>query len=156
MTVTLREIRDTDLEVFYTHQLEKEAVHMAAFTKEDPSDRQQFDDHWQKIRGDENIILRTILVNGEVAGHIAQFEMFGEPEVSYWIGQDFWGKGVATQALRQFLEIVPIRPLFARAASDNVGSMRVLEKCGFSKTGTDKGFANARGKEIEETIYQLD
>jgi L-amino acid N-acyltransferase YncA len=41
------------------------------------------------------------------------------------------------------------------AAKDNVASLRVLEKCGFTVVGYEKGFANARGEEIEEVILEL-
>jgi RimJ/RimL family protein N-acetyltransferase len=47
------------------------------------------------------------------------------------------------------------RPIYARVAKDNVASLRVLEKCGFTITGQAKGFANARGEEIEEWILEL-
>ncbi len=48
------------------------------------------------------------------------------------------------------------RPLFARAAADNIGSLRVLQKCGFKIIGTNKDFANGRGEETEEYILRLD
>lgn len=81
---------------------------------------------------------------------------FGAPEVTYGIAREHWGKGYATEALRAFLELVPVRPLLARAASDNGASLRVLEKCGFVITHTERGFANARGMEIEETVLALE
>jgi RimJ/RimL family protein N-acetyltransferase len=77
---------------------------------------------------------------------------FGEPEISYWLGKDYWGKGVATAALSAFLDHVEMRPLYARVAKDNLASQRVLEKCGFTVDGEDKGFSNARGVEVEEVI----
>ena len=76
-------------------------------------------------------------------------------EVGYWIGQEFWGKGIATQALRLFLEKVALRPMYARAAKDNLASIRVLQKCGFTICGESKGYANARGCEIEEVLFIL-
>jgi RimJ/RimL family protein N-acetyltransferase len=79
----------------------------------------------------------------------------GQPEVTYWIGKEYWGNGVATRALSAFLESARVRPLHARAAKDNVASLRVLEKCGFVITGEDKGFSNARGEEVEEFILTL-
>jgi len=51
---------------------------------------------------------------------------------------------------------VTARPLHARAASDNAGSLRVLQKCGFQAVGTEKSFAAARNEDIEETILRLD
>lgn len=83
------------------------------------------------------------------------FEQFGTPEVSYWIGREFWGKGIATRALSELLGHVKMRPLYARAAKDNIASLRVLQKCGFTICGEDKGFASARGEEIEEFILVL-
>jgi len=81
--------------------------------------------------------------------------MFGKPEITYWIGNELWGKGIASHACIKFLKVIEQRPLYARAAKDNIGSIRVLEKCGFVKTGTEKAFANARNQEIEELIFKL-
>jgi RimJ/RimL family protein N-acetyltransferase len=154
-TIQLRDIKLNDLAIFYEQQLDPEANYMAAFTAKDPEDRAAFLAHWAKIFGDKSIILRTIMADQMVAGHISCHRWFGEPEISYWIGKDYWGRGIATEALSKFLEQVPARPLLARVAKDNMGSIRVLEKCGFKRTGEDKGFANARGCEVEEFIYML-
>ena len=156
MNINLREVTDTDLPIFYSHQQDKEAVHMAAFTPKDPSDRAAFDAHWAKIRASDSVINRTVEVNGQVAGHVASFEMFGDREVTYWIDRKFWGQGVATAALRAFLELDATRPIHGRAAKDNIGSIRVLEKCGFVLIGEDKGFANARQQEIAEVVLKLE
>ena len=128
---------------------------MAAFTTRDPSDKNAFAAHWTRILADDTVTIKTILIDGRVAGHIAQFERFGEPEVTYWIGKEYWGKGVATEALSEFLRDVKMRPLYARAAKDNFASIRVLEKCGFTICDCETGFANARGEEIEEAILKL-
>ncbi|RED63305.1 RimJ/RimL family protein N-acetyltransferase [Cohnella lupini] len=153
--VILRDVSEDDLPIYFEQQLDKTANYMAAFTAKDPSDKVVFKAHWEKILNDERIIKKTIILNGEVAGQISSFEQFGEPEVSYWIGREFWGKGVATRALSQFLNVVNIRPLYARAAKDNIASIRVLEKCGFRICGEDKGFSNARSEEVEEFILKL-
>jgi RimJ/RimL family protein N-acetyltransferase len=151
--IKLREVEPPDLDIFFTHQQDAEAVYMAAFTAKDPSDRAAFDAHWQRIMADKQTTNRTILVNGHVAGHVASFIMFGDLEVTYWIDRAFWGQGVATRALMDFLENVQKkRPIHGRAAKDNLGSIRVLEKCGFKYIDEDKGFANARGQEIPEVI----
>ena len=49
-----------------------------------------------------------------------------------------------------------IRPIHARVASDNAGSLKVLRKAGFAITGTEVSYANARNTEIEETLLRLD
>ncbi|RLQ93695.1 GNAT family N-acetyltransferase [Falsibacillus albus] len=155
MTIMLRTIEMDDLPLFFEFQKDRDAIHMAAFTAKDPNDREHFNRHWNKILGNESIIKRTITLNHEVVGSIMCFEQFGEREVTYWIDKKHWGKGIATDALGEFLTIVPVRPLYGRTAKDNIGSRRVLEKCGFTITGEDKGFANARGEEVEEFILML-
>jgi len=101
---------------------------------------------------DEKIPIQTILFDDQVAGSVLSYELEGEREVSYWLGREFWGKGVATQALALYLDVIRERPLYVRAAKDNLGSIRVLENSGFTDYGTDKGYANARGDGIEEVI----
>ncbi len=153
--VQLREVEERDLPIFYEQQLDPEANHMAAFTSKDPSDRGAFDAHWERILADEAIPIRTILFDGQVAGSVLSYEMEGEREVSYWLGKEFWGKGIATQALTKYLNDLLQRPLYARAGKDNNASIRVLEKCGFIVLGYEKGFANARGEKIEEVVMIL-
>ena len=155
-TVVLREPTEADLPVFFENQLDPVANHMAAFMAKDPQDREAFDALWDRILSNDAIPVRTIVYDGEVVGSVLSFEQFGEREVSYWIGRGYWGKGIATRALAEFLSVVTERPLFARAAKDNVASIRVLEKCGFTVSGEDRGFANARGEEIEEYVFRLD
>lgn len=153
--IVLRDVAEDDLSIIFEHQLDPDANHMAAFTAKEPADRNAFHLHWAKIMSDDTVTLKTILLGEQVVGHIAQFERFDDAEVTYWIGKEFWGKGIATQALAAFLEMVKARPLFARAARDHIASIRVLEKCGFVVSGYDRGFANARGAEIEEVIMIL-
>src|SRR5712692_7641083 len=155
--VLLRDVTESDLPIFFEHQLDPDANHMAAFTARNPADRDAFMAHWTRILGDQTITIKTILFGGHVAGSVLKYEdeEFGNPEVSYWIGKQYWGKGVATRALSAFLGYVKVRPLYARAAKDNTGSIRVLEKCGFTICGEGKGFADARGEEIEEFILRL-
>ena len=153
--LALRAVLDADLPVFFEHQQDREAVFMAAFTPRDPADRAAFDAHWARIRADPAVLMRTILVEGRVAGHIASFTGFGEREVTYWLGRAYWGRGLATRALREFLKLERTRPLYGRAGKDNLASVRVLEKCGFVLTGEDRGFANARGAEVAEVILTL-
>jgi RimJ/RimL family protein N-acetyltransferase len=151
----LREISKSDLPIFFEQQLDPQANYMAAFTAKDPEDRTAFKEHWKKILADETITLRTILFEDSVAGHIVSHGWFGEPEISYWIGKEYWGRGIATRALTEFLDQYLVRPLYARVAKDNQASIRVLEKCGFMQFGEDKGYSNARGEEVEEFILEL-
>ena len=151
----LRRSEKSDLEFFFQFQLDKEANYLAAFTAKDPTDKEAYFEKYNKHMDDPTINMQTILVGETIAGSIAKFVLEGDTEITYWIDKKFWGKGIATQALKTLLAIENTRPVFGRVAFDNVGSQRVLEKCGFVKIGTDKGFANARQAEIEEFIYKL-
>jgi RimJ/RimL family protein N-acetyltransferase len=152
--VKLRDVAPSDLPIFFAQQLDPTANQMAAFTAQDPANREAFNARWAKIMADEAITIKTILFDEAVAGHILSHNWFGEPEVSYWLGREYWGRGIATQALSLFLAQLATRPLYARAAKDNVASLRVLEKCGFTICGEDKGFANARNSVVEELILE--
>lgn len=145
-----------DLEHFFIFQLDKEAIHLAAFTPKDPTDKAAYLNKYTKLLSEPTVHMRTIIVDNVIAGSISKFEREGDAEITYWIDRGFWSKGVATAALKNFLTLENARPIFGRVAFDNIGSQRVLEKCSFVRTGTDKGFANARQKEIEEFIYKLD
>ena len=154
--LSLRDVTEADLPIFFAHQLDPDAQAMAAFTARDPTDRDAFTMHWQRILADPVNIIRTIVVDGEVAGSVSSYQDAGRPEVTYWLGREYWGRGLATRALAECLAHVdPTRPIYARAARDNLGSLRVLEKCGFRIIGEDRGFANARGTEVEELLLQL-
>ena len=152
----LRDVVNDDLPIFFENQLDHEANYMAAFTAKDPTNQEAFTAHWHKILANETNIIRTIIFNEQVAGSVSSYEDEGKPEVTYWLGKEYWGKGIATQALKEFLaNHNTIRPIYARVAKDNLGSRRVLEKCGFRIIGESKGFANARGQEIEEFLLEL-
>ncbi|WP_084046000.1 GNAT family N-acetyltransferase [Deinococcus hopiensis] len=130
--VLLREVRDEDIRVFYEQQLDLEATQMAAFPSRDWP---RFSAHWARIRQRHSNELRTIEVNGEVAGNMESYEQNGRWMLGYWLGRAYWGQGVATRALQTFLAEFTQRPVFAQVAKHNVGSQRVLEKNGFRMLG---------------------
>lgn len=153
--VHLKRTDKADLEVLYQFQLDKEAMYLAAFTPTDQTDLGAYVEKFTRFLQDPSIHMRTILVEDTVVGSIAKFEIEGEAEITYWLDRSFWGNSIATTALEKFLRLENARPIIGRVAFDNIGSQRVLEKCGFVKIGTDQGFANARQMEIEEFIYKL-
>ena len=154
--IRLRDVEEADFEILYEHQLDPEAIRMAAFVGKDPKDKVAFDAHWDKILNSSQITKRTIVAERQVAGHISCYPHGENIEVTYWLGREFWGRGLATQALNRMLHLVVDRPIFARAATDNIGSIKVLQKCGFRIIGKNKGFANGRGEVTEEYILRLD
>ena len=153
--VKLRKTEKSDLELLFQFQLDKEANHLAAFTSKDPTDKEAYFEKFTRLLSDPTINMQTVKVNDEIAGSIAKFIVENNAEITYWIDRKFWGKGITTAALKDFLKMEHTRPIYGRTAFDNYGSQKVLEKCGFIKIGKDKGFANARQTEIEEYIYKL-
>ena len=132
--VLLRDVEESDLPLFFEHQLDTEATRMAGFPSRD---RESFVAHWNRILEDDSVVKRTILFDDEVAGNIVSFVNSGEREVGYWIGREFWSRGVASQALAGFLRLEARRPLHATVVRHNLASIKVLKKCGFSVTGEE-------------------
>lgn len=154
--IKLRPTVVEDLETLFQFQLDDEANYLAAFTSKDSTNKEAYIAKFTKLLADPTINNQTIIAGTVIVGSIAKFIMEDDVEITYWIDKNFWGKGIATTALKDFLIIETTRPIFGRVAFDNLGSQKVLEKCGFVKIGTDKGFANARQTEIEEFIYRHD
>jgi RimJ/RimL family protein N-acetyltransferase len=154
--ITLRPVADADLDALFAQMSDPMSVRMAAFTGPDSPSRAAFGAHMDRIRSSPEIVHRAIECDGELVGTIASFVIEGDTEVTYWIDRAHWGRGIATRALDLLLALVPVRPVFARAASDNAGSLRVLAKCGFEAVGTNRDYAAGRDAEIEETILRLE
>jgi RimJ/RimL family protein N-acetyltransferase len=145
--VVLRDVTERDLPIFFEHQLDPDANQMAAFPARA---RDAFMAHWTKILDDETVTTKTILFDGHVAGNVVSWQQSGKREVGYWIGKEYRGKGIATQAPSGFLSHVTARPLYAHVAKHNIASIRVLEKCGFTISGE-----GAPGAEVEELVLIL-
>lgn len=127
--LTLRPVLPTDLPILFEQQLDPQAVAMSAYPSKD---RGEFMRHWEGIMRNKSITARTIIYKEKIAGHLICWkEGKYEQRVGYWIGRQFWGRGIATSALREFLAEVRVRPLYADVANHNVASKRVLEKNGF-------------------------
>ena len=133
--VRLRDVVDGDLETLFRQEQEPEANRLAHF----PARRRDaFFAHWRtRILGVPGVHAQAVEVGGELAGSIVAWWQDGRRFVGYWFGREFWGRGVGTAALRLFLAQETARPLYADPHADNVGSVRLLEKCGFRRDGTE-------------------
>ena len=154
--LVLRAVEDRDLSVLFEHATDPDAIRMAAFTSSDFDDRAAFERRWARLRSDGSTTNRVVEVDGRVVGHIASFDLEGHREVTYWIGREHWGRGIATRALQEFLQVEATRPLYAGAARDNSASIRVLIKCGFLIVGEGRAFAHGRNEETDEVVLRLD
>ena len=147
--VVLRAVQPEDLPVFFEDQSDPVAAAMASFPSRD---REAFDAHWARILGDDDLVALTIELDGKPVGNIGSWVQEGERAVGYWIGREHWGRGVATAALRAFLDVVPGRPLHAHVATTNPGSIRVLEKCGFRRVSEPTVMDDG----VDEILFRLD
>lgn len=154
--VALRPLDDADLDALFDQMRDQESVQMAAFTPKDPDDREAFDAHMARLKTAPDVTLRAVTRDGHLVGSIASFVADGQMEITYWIDRSVWGQGIASRALTLFLDMVRVRPLYARAVSDNAGSLTVLQRAGFRIIGTEISYANARRTEVEETVLRLD
>jgi ribosomal-protein-alanine N-acetyltransferase len=152
----LRKTQHSDLDRLFDLQADDEAGYMAAFVSSTWKDRDAYFAKWEGFLADPDVNSWTILVDGTITGSIGTYVMDGETQIGYGIGREYWGLGYASRALALFLKQVETKPLHGRAASDNIRSIKMLEKAGFKKTGTDRGFALARNKEIDEVLFRLD
>lgn len=148
--ISLRPVDDDDIEAFYRHQADPLWAEMAQFPSRERSAHQE---HWRKIRAIPTVINRTVLVDGQVAGSIGSWLDDDRRLIGYGLDRAYWGRGVATAAVKAFLEEIGERPLFAYVAATNVGSIRVLEKNGFKRT-SDQAEVGEDG--VEEWLFRLD
>lgn len=154
-SIHLRPVSEADVSHFFEYSQDEVAIRMAAhasLTAEWP----EFVHKWDRIRSGHPVFCRSVLIDNELAGYVARFTQMGVPSVSYWFARCFWGRGLARQALRLFLEEVVDRPLYARVASANGASLRVLELNGFAPIGTAVYFSAALNDDVEEVVLRLD
>ena len=152
VSVSLRPVESNDLPVLFEFQRDEEANNLAATH---PRSADDFYAHWHRILSDSTVTVRTILANSQVIGSISCFPFGDQDFIGYWIGREFWGRGIATRALMQLLIEVPVRPLTARVAEKNIASVRVLQKNGFVIVGRQHSPGDKRFQECEEVILEL-
>jgi RimJ/RimL family protein N-acetyltransferase len=149
----LRDVEPGDLDAFFEHQSDPEAVAMAVFPARD---REAFDAHWRRLLADDSLVTRTIVDDGAVAGNIGCWRQDDRLLVGYWLGREFWGRGLATTALAELAAEISERPLHAWVAVTNVGSIRVLEKCGFVEVERHAKHHERAGPVGDEILFRLD
>lgn len=143
----LRTVRQDDLQTFFEHQRDPIAAELAAFPSRE---REAFDAHWAKILSGSGLWVRTVEIDGAVAGHVCAFQQEGRWEIAYWIGRNHWGQGIGAKAVAEFLTLFTTRPIFATVAAHNRASLRILEKAGFGFVGRQPA-----GDGIEEVTVRL-
>ena len=151
-SIQLRPVLADDAALFFEHHLEVRPLPAGASL----ADRKAvFCDRWMQMLADETVLARTIVSKGDVAGYVVCSRQHEQPTISSWLGRKFWGHGIATQALQDFIDLVEERPVYARVAYDNLAALQVLRKTGFAIIGHDSFFSEAHGFEIDEIICAL-
>jgi RimJ/RimL family protein N-acetyltransferase len=150
MEPLLRDVRDDDVPVFFEHHNDPVSIEMAAFP---PRERDAFFEHWQRIRRDDANVTKTIVFEGHVAGHVVSWVRDDKRYVGYWVGREHWGKGLATRGLAELVAELD-RPVYAEVSTTNIGSVRVLEKCGFAVIGSTVEHNESLG-DIELLVMEL-
>ena len=150
--VQLRDVAQPDLPTLFKNHLDPTSIEMAAYP---PRDQDAFTAHWTEVLSDPSVIKKTILVGERVAGYVVSFDRNAHRQIGYWLGKEFWGQGIATQAVSMFLDHETARPLTAYVAVHNSASIRVLQKCGFAISGRNRAAAVTGGEEVEEVVLKL-
>lgn len=152
--ITLRPVERGDLDAIAAFSSDPESNDMAMVR---PRSDDEFAALWDSILSPgSDTVARVIERDGGVVGFINAFTHDGETYVGYWVDRAHWGRGIATAAMGVFLGEVERRPLFAVVAATNVGSARVLERCGFVKIGERDAPDQGRYRACLEASYRLD
>ena len=152
MTRVLRDVVESDLDAFFEQQRDPDAVAMALVPSRE---RDAFDEHWGRLLANDALTVKTIVDEGEIAGNALSWVLDGRQVIGYWLGREFWGKGLATRAVAELVEVLAVRPLHAWVATSNVASRRVLEKCGFLVVETKVEHDERLDREIEVQLLEL-
>jgi [ribosomal protein S5]-alanine N-acetyltransferase len=145
--ITLREYADSDLESLVRLANNENVSRYLVYTFPFPYTTADAE-WWIRVGSHQNgAITRVIEYQGLFVGSVAITPQSGWREhlgeIGYWVAEEYWGKGIATVALRQMTEYGfnsrNFRKLFAPVLAPNIASMRVLEKCGYQLEGILKG-----------------
>jgi len=106
-------------------------------------------------------LIKAIEINGKVAGSIGIHpltDIYGKSaELGYWIGEEFWGKGLVAKAVEEMLvyafETFNINRVFARTSHVNLASQRVLLKSGFVQEAAFKETIFKYGEYYDELVF---
>jgi RimJ/RimL family protein N-acetyltransferase len=147
--ISIRPVVEEDLEMLFRYESDPVAAEMAVFGSRAHDD---FIAHWKKILANPELYARAVLADGAVVGNVGSWSSDGLRYVGYWIDRDWWGRGVASEALRLALGEIKDRPIWALVVVTNVGSQRVLEKNGFVRASQHPSPEGG----VEEYVYRLD
>lgn len=154
--VLLRPVEPSDIPLFFAHASDPEALRVAAFAPAPPVDLEAYRARWSRLLSSADTLVRTVVHDGNVVGHLISFPRLGRREVGGWFARASWGRGIATASLRAFLLLDPTRPLYARAAAANRGALRVLRRCGLRLRSCENQVTGRLGRADDEVFWRLE
>lgn len=157
--IALRDYKDADIDAI--HSLLNNYDVSRFLSSRIPFPYTRDDAVWWVETGSKNEITRVIDFNQQLVGIIGvargQYENYRCGELGYWLGQPFWGKGLATLAVSEMTEMIfsetDIVRLFAPIYGPNKASMRVAEKCGYTLEGIAAKAIFKDGRFYDEYVY---
>jgi uncharacterized protein (TIGR00369 family) len=153
VNLRLRPVHEADLAVLHAQQADAEAQRVAGLAGRE---RDAYFVHMGQVLADPANVLRVVEVDGAVAGLVLAFPREGLHELGYWLGRAYWGRGILTRALAEFVPTVGCRPLHAHTAQHNAASLRALQRLGFEQVATRDDFGGDRGPGVPGVVMRLD
>lgn len=158
--VDLRPLEPADLGAIYALQHEKEGALLAGVEGEF-LDEETFRAKMEAAISDqtEDLTIFALISDDKMAGYIGCFQgSGGKWQLSYWLAQAFWGRGIATAALAHMLKTLPPvvlgQPIYAAVIDGNVASVRLLEKFGFIGYKKRMFRSAAHGEMKQQTLFR--
>jgi len=126
-----------------------------------PSPYTSEDAMWWVEEGSKTGIIKAISIHDQLVGCIGvtpgEFEYERSGEVGYWLARQHWGKGIASQALSQLVDLVfsstPLIRLYATVFSGNVASQKLLLKSGFIEEARLQSAIFKQGQIFDSHIF---
>ena len=157
--VKLRKIRNSDARDLQESMNSKEVIKWLNDCSY-PYKLSDSKDYIKKSLANKNSYEFAILVDGDFAGTIVlENPNQGKKsyEVGYFVAKKYWGRGVATKALKEICKFgfnkLELKRIWGGCVSDNKASLKVLEKSGFKLEGKTKCSTYKNGKYYDEVIY---
>ena len=115
------------------------------------------------LSADDTALCYAVELDGQAAGSVGLFrgsDVYRKnAELGYWLAEEYWGRGVMTDAVRRIcadgFAAWDIARIYAEPFADNLGSRRVLEKAGFALEGTMRRGAYKNGAYRDWCMYAL-
>ena len=157
--IQLRELEEQDADALVKH-LNNEVV-IRYLTGRIPFPYTQKDAEWWIQTGHKEGIVRAIQYEEEFAGvigvHSGSYHHAKNAEIGYWLGEDFWGKGIATKSVgimtARAFQTKNIVRIYAPVFAPNKLSMRVLEKNGYTLDAVFRKNVFKNGELFDEHVY---